>query len=127
MNNNSKVTAKRPLAITIISLVGILVSAYGLFRILSQSLAGLPEDTITKFIRASLVIATLVAYIGMWRMKKWGIYLYAGLFPVYALLSFLLGQEASVLSHQSKMLVLDKGLKPLVGTRFLLADFRTLA
>jgi len=31
------------------------------------------------------------------------------------------------LSHQSKMLVLDKGLKPLVGTRFLLADFRTLA
>jgi len=33
----------------------------------------------------------------------------------------------AILSHQSKMLVLDKGLKPLVGTRFLLADFRTLA
>jgi len=32
-----------------------------------------------------------------------------------------------LLSHQSKMLVLDKGLKPLVGARFLLADFRTLA
>jgi len=37
------------------------------------------------------------------------------------------GIPTRLLSHQSKMLVLDKGLKPLVGTRFLLADFRTLA
>ena len=40
---------------------------------------------------------------------------------------FELWDEQRFLSHQSKMLVLDKGLKPLVGTRFLLADFRTLA
>jgi len=49
------------------------------------------------------------------------------LVAVRTFIKFILKNTLKILSHQSKMLVLDKGLKPLVGTRFLLADFRTLA
>ena len=71
---------KRPVLITLICIVGVifnLMSVFGLLFLkeLTEELAGAFG---THFVMIALItsISTIIAYIGLWRMRMWGIMLY---------------------------------------------------
>lgn len=76
--------SNRPLAITIICVLGFIGVGLGIPLLLTLlgtgAAAGLPGWYL-PYLGLTILIG-LAALIGLWKMKKWGAYLYAGMFLV---------------------------------------------
>lgn len=85
------VASARPGIITFICILGFLAGAVGLFVGL---LTDLP-DLVGEWYRPFLVlgaVATTAGYVGVWMMKKWGLYLVTIMFAVGIIVSYSMNQ-----------------------------------
>lgn len=72
---NERAAKERPVLITLVCLLGFLAVASGLLRINSTFNKGLGATFQAYYVVVLLI--SLVAYVGMWRMKKWGVILFS--------------------------------------------------
>jgi hypothetical protein len=73
----------RPASITVVCIIGFL--SFGLSLLAIPSLLGRTASTYGPgYVPFWLISVTLtvVSLIGMWKMRRWGVYLYAGLFAL---------------------------------------------
>jgi uncharacterized membrane protein (DUF2068 family) len=77
----------RPVLITIICIVGFLEAAYTLKYIFTTS----PLHTVYQIIFGAEAIIGFICFSGLWKMKKWSVYLYIGFTAVYLIVMLLLG------------------------------------
>ncbi len=70
----------RPIPITVVCALGILGCLVAFFRIFDPSHHAAPAWYQPFMI--VLVVASVVPYVGMWLMKRWGVILYAVLFAL---------------------------------------------
>lgn len=88
----------RPSAITNLCLIGLLPVLFGIFNVFAAvtatTLLKLPgkDQAVLVFSVTSLVIE-IISLIGIWKMKKWGVFLYTALFA--SIILFRLGMVAT--------------------------------
>ena len=79
-NESNNFSQKRPLIITIICIIGFITALLVILRLLfiPEVATKLREIYGKQFVPAaiSLVVIGLIALIGFWKMRKWGVYLY---------------------------------------------------
>lgn len=86
---SANVTSERPLAITIICVLGF-VGTLALIPILFSGIA----SQIGAWYPPFLIFASIVGFtcmVGLWKMKKWAVYLYAGMAIINQLIMVLMG------------------------------------
>ncbi len=74
----------RPIAITVICVIGFIGVALGIpamLAVLATGAAAQFPGWYLPYLAVTLIIG-LISLIGMWKMKKWGALLYAGMFVV---------------------------------------------
>jgi hypothetical protein len=72
------VASKRPTAITVICLIGFFGLLASAWLFASGALAQMP-DWYAPYLAVSVILGGL-SMVGLWLMRKWGFYLYAGVF-----------------------------------------------
>ena len=79
-NENNNSSQKRPLIITIICIIGFISAPLFILRLLfiPEVATKLTEIYGKQFVPATILLAVigLIALIGFWKMRKWGVYLY---------------------------------------------------
>ena len=102
---------KRPLAITIVCVIGFLAFGLSLFTVptLYGALTATYGAWYGPFWLASLAL-TLASLIGYWLMKKWGVFLYIGTFIAGAAVGVLQGIPFTLLGLVVPLLVSVLGL-----------------
>jgi hypothetical protein len=76
-------TNKRPTAITVVCIIGFV--SFGLSLLAIPSLLGRMTSAYGAWYGPFWLVSvalTIVSLIGLWRMKKWGVYLYTALFAL---------------------------------------------
>lgn len=74
--------APRPLIITIFCVIGFIGVALSLFTLASPASWKLMSAQFGSFFIPSLVISLILGFtglLGLWKMKKWGVYSYTGM------------------------------------------------
>ena len=86
------VKSQRPIAITVICILGFIGTVLGLIGLLLGSvfIAAIGGTMLLIWSIVSVLVG-LVALIGMWKMKKWGAYLYAALFVIGQVVFLVIG------------------------------------
>jgi hypothetical protein len=85
--------ASRPIAITVICVIGFIGVALGVPALLAVVATG-AATTFPGWYLPYLGLTMLVglaSLIGLWQMKKWGAYLYAGMFVINQIILFATG------------------------------------
>tara|TARA_B100000787_G_scaffold75889_1_gene55864 strand:- start:452 stop:1189 length:738 start_codon:yes stop_codon:yes gene_type:complete len=76
--NDNPDSKKRPIAITVICVIGFIGAPFAISIIFNQDIALQFGSWYPPYLGLSTVIG-LVAMIGLWKMKKWSAYIYTGL------------------------------------------------
>lgn len=78
-NDNTRIK-KRPIALTVICVIGFIGAAFAIYILFTHAARSV-GSWYQPYLGFSIVVG-LAALIGLWKMKKWGAYLYAGLMVV---------------------------------------------
>ncbi len=74
--NSTETKVKRPVAITIISILGFIGSLFSILILILALNRGTVSVTYSILLPTSSLIG-IISMIGLWNMKKWGVYLYS--------------------------------------------------
>jgi hypothetical protein len=83
---NDTPTAQRPVAITVICILGFIGAALSIPLIFSNAASNI-ASWYPPFLGLSAVVG-LISMIGLWKMKKWGVLLYAAMGVVVQVVLF---------------------------------------
>ena len=83
---NDTPTTQRPVAITVICILGFIGAALAIPMVFSSAASNI-ASWYPPFLGLSALVG-LTCMIGLWKMKKWGVFLYAGMFVVIQVVLF---------------------------------------
>ena len=89
MNDTPTATAQRPVAITVICILGFIGAALTIPLIFSSTVQSI-GSWYPPYLGASAVVG-LICMVGLWKMKKWAVFLYTLLVVINQVVLFTMG------------------------------------